>query len=99
MGLAGAKRIVAKGGYVIATGLNPDRINSTQSELGKRGHVLANDAADPSGVTLLVEAAKTAGGLHGLWLNAGFAALGTPEEVDADSFDRMMAANVRGPML
>lgn len=99
MGLAGAKRIVAEGGTVIATGLNPDRIGSTQSALGERGQVLANDTADPSGVALLVEAAEKAGGLHGLWLNAGYAALGTPEEVDAGSFDRMMAANVRGPML
>jgi NAD(P)-dependent dehydrogenase (short-subunit alcohol dehydrogenase family) len=48
---------------------------------------------------MLVEAAKDAGGLDGLWLNAGYAALGAPEEVDADAFDRMMAANVRGPML
>jgi len=36
MGLAGAKRIVAEGGTVIATGLNPDRISSTQHALGDR---------------------------------------------------------------
>ena len=99
MGLAGAKRIVVEGGTVIATGLNPDRISSTRRALGDCGHVLASDASDPSSVALLVEAATRAGGLDGLWLNAGYAALGTPEEVDADSFDRMMAANVRGPML
>jgi len=29
MALAGAKRIVAEGGTVIATGLNPDRISRT----------------------------------------------------------------------
>ena len=99
MGLAGAKRIVAEGGTVIATGLNPDRISRTQRTLGDRGHVLASDAGNPSSVALLVEAAIKAGGLDGLWLNAGYATLGTPEEVDANSFDRMMAANVRGPML
>jgi NAD(P)-dependent dehydrogenase (short-subunit alcohol dehydrogenase family) len=99
MGLAGAKRIVAEGGTVIVTGLNPDRITSTQRALGDRGHVIASDAGDPASVALLVEAASEVGGLDGLWLNAGYAALGTPEEVDADSFDRMMAANVRGPML
>jgi len=43
--------------------------------------------------------ARTAGGQDGLWLNAGYAALGAPEEVDADAFDHMMAANVRGPIL
>ena len=99
MGLAGAKRIVAEGGAVIATGLNPDRINETQRVLGERGQVLANDASDPSNIAMLVEKVGAAGPLDGLWLNAGYAALGAPEEVDADAFDRMMAANVRGPML
>jgi NAD(P)-dependent dehydrogenase (short-subunit alcohol dehydrogenase family) len=99
MGLAGATRIVREGGRVIVTGLDPDRIDRSRSALGDRGRVLANDAADPSSVAMLVEEAKDAGGLDGLWLNAGYAALGAPEEVDADAFDRMMAANVRGPML
>ncbi|PVE59473.1 oxidoreductase [Arthrobacter sp. TPD3018] len=99
MGLAGATRIVREGGSVIVTGLDPDRIDTSRSALGDRGRVLANDAADPSSVAMLVEVAKDAGGLDGLWLNAGYAALGAPEEVDADAFDRMMAANVRGPML
>lgn len=99
MGLAGARRIVAEGGCVIATGLDPDRIDATCRVLGDRGQVLANDASDPSGVAALVAAAHAAGGLDGLWLNAGYARLGLPEEVDADEFDRMMAANVRGPIL
>ncbi|MET3437327.1 SDR family oxidoreductase [Sphingomonas sp. 1185] len=99
MGLAGAKRIVLEGGSVIVTGLNPDRFDSSRDALGDRAQVLANNAADPSSVGMLVEAANDAGGLDGLWLNAGYAALGAPEEVDTDAFDRMMAANVRGPML
>ena len=99
MGLAGAKRIILEGGSVIVTGLNPDRIDRSRRAFGDRGQVLANDAADPSSVAMLVEAANDAGGLDGLWLNAGYAALGAPEEVDADVFDRMMSVNVRGPML
>lgn len=99
MGLAGAKRIVSEGGTVIVTGLNPTRINDAQAVFGSRGRVIANDTADAGTVTALAEAANAAGGLEGLWLNAGYAALGSPEEVDADAFDRMMAANVRGPML
>ena len=99
MGLAGAKRIVSEGGTVIVTGLNQARISEAQGALGDGGHVIANDAADPGSVAKLAEAAGAAGGLDGLWLNAGYAALGTPEETDADAFDRMMAANVRGPVL
>ncbi len=99
MGLAGAKRIVAEGGSVIVPGLSPDRIDGTRRALGDRGQLLANDASDPSSGAMLAETANIAGGLDGLWHNAGYAALGPPEDVDADTFDRMMAANVRGPML
>ena len=99
MGLAGAKRIVSEGGVVIVTGLNKQRISEARGILGDKGQVLASDAADPATVATLAEAARAAGGLDGLWLNAGYASLGAPEEVDADAFDRMMAANVRGPVL
>lgn len=99
MGLAGAKRIVSEGGRVIVTGLNQARISEVQAALGSKGQVFASDAADTTTPATLAEAARTAGGLDGLWLNAGYAALGTPEAVDADAFDRMMAANVRGPVL
>jgi NAD(P)-dependent dehydrogenase (short-subunit alcohol dehydrogenase family) len=99
MGLAGARRIVSEGGRVIVTGLNQVRISETQDALGASGQVLASDAADPATAATLAEAVRTAGGLDGIWLNAGYAALGTPEEVDVDAFDRMMAANVRGPAL
>lgn len=39
------------------------------------------------------------GSLDGLWLNAAFATIELLEEVTAPGFDRMMAVNVRGPML
>lgn len=99
MGLAGAKRIVSEGGTVIVTGLNQGRIADAQAALGDRGQVIANDAADPATAVTLTQLASEGGGLDGLWLNAGYAALATPEEADADAFDRMMAANVRGPVI
>lgn len=99
MGLAGARRIVSEGGTVIITGLNETRIEAARREMPGGAMVIRNDAADPGAVAPLVQAAEASGGLDGLWLNAGYAALGAPEELDADSFDRMMAANVRGPML
>lgn len=99
MGLAGARRIVSEGGTVIITGLNETRIEAARRELPDGAMVIGNDAADPGAIAPLAQAAESSGVLDGLWLNAGYAALGAPEEVDADSFDRMMAANVRGPML
>ena len=37
--------------------------------------------------------------LDELWLNAGFAEVGSPESVTADAFDHLMNASVRSPML
>ncbi|MCK8783072.1 SDR family oxidoreductase [Roseomonas sp. NAR14] len=99
MGLAGARRIAAEGGEVIVTGLDEGRLAATRGMLPAGSPVLRNDAADPAAAEALAQAVRAAGTLGGLWLNAGHAALGLPEEIDADAFDRMMAANVRGPML
>ncbi len=99
MGLAGARRIVAEGGSVVLTGLNEARLDAARAEFGSHATVLRNDAADPDAGALLAEAVKPLGPMHGLWLNAAYAALGAPEDVDAAAFDAMMAANVRGPML
>ncbi|GAA2352068.1 SDR family oxidoreductase [Saccharopolyspora halophila] len=65
-------------------------------------HVLANDAADPAaGDELAASIADLGGlgGLDGLWLNAGYADVCDVDEVSAEFFDRMMSANVRGPVL
>lgn len=99
IGLAGAQRIIAEGGRVTLTGLNEDRLRAAATALGERATVLKNDASDSAAAAGLADAVKAAGRLDGLWLNAAFASLGAPEEIDADAFDRMMAANVRGPML
>lgn len=99
MGLAGARRIVSEGGEVIVTGVNEARIREARRLLGAKGQAIANDAAIATAAVALAEIVQVAGGLDGLWLNAGHAALGAPEEVDAHAFDRMMAANVRGPVL
>jgi NAD(P)-dependent dehydrogenase (short-subunit alcohol dehydrogenase family) len=99
MGLAGAQRIVREGGSVIVTGLNPSRIDAARAILGGDAQVLSNDAADPTAASALAETVASAGGLDGLWLNAAYAVLGAPEEIDDRAFDRMMAANVRGPAL
>lgn len=99
MGLAGARRVVSEGGKVILTGLNEARLQSAKEELGNRAIVLRNDAADPDESAALADQVREHAPLNGLWLNAAFASLAMPEQVDAASFDAMMAANVRGPVL
>ncbi|WP_420895299.1 SDR family oxidoreductase [Sinorhizobium meliloti] len=84
---------------VILTRMNEDRLEATRKEFGDKAVVVRNDAADPAASADLSEIVKSAGGIDGLWLNAAFAALGPPEEIHAWDFDRMMATNVRGPML
>jgi NAD(P)-dependent dehydrogenase (short-subunit alcohol dehydrogenase family) len=98
IGLAGARRITAEGGQLVLTGTNPQRIADTQQALPE-ARVLGNDASDPSAVEALVREVAQLGGLDGLWLNAGYAAVVAVHEVDADFFDRMMNVNVRGPVL
>lgn len=100
MGLASAKRIIAEGGAAIVTGLNDEHMQHAKQELPDRTTIIKNDAADPSAAEALAETVqKQTTTLDGVWLNAGYARLNSIESIDADSFDRMMHVNVRGPML
>jgi len=99
MGLAGAQRIVTEGGHVAITGLNDERLECARSLLPVTSLILKSDAASETDINGLGEAISGWGSLDGLWLNAGYAEVGSPESVTADSFNRMMIANVRGPML
>ena len=47
IGRAGALRIAAEGGQVIATGRDPDRLAALRQALPEAALVLRNDAADP----------------------------------------------------
>lgn len=99
IGLAGAERIVQEGGKVIVTGRNPLHLARAQKLLGQQATVLNCDCASPESPEMLSAAVQAVGRLDGLWLNAGFATLAELEELDADSFDALMAVNVRGPAL
>ena len=98
MGLVGARRVIAEGGTVLLTGLNEERLTSAKLEFQDKAVVIRNDAAEPT-ATALAQTVASVGPLDGLWLNAAYAMLGSPEELVASEFDRMMATNVRGPML
>ncbi|MCD9033923.1 SDR family oxidoreductase [Luteimonas sp. Y-2-2-4F] len=99
MGRAGALRIAAEGGRVAVTGRTRAHLDAVRAELPDASVVLRNDAGDPAAVAALAEAVRAMGGLDGLWLNAAVAEVGPLEAVTAEAFDRMMAVNVRGPML
>lgn len=99
MGLAGALRVVAEGGRVALTGLNPARLAAAAEQLPADSLVLSNDAASEEDIEALGAALASWGRIDGLWLNAGYAQVGTLESVDAAAFNQMMNANVRGPML
>lgn len=99
MGLAGARRIITEGGTVAVTGRDAARLADLARELPAGSRVLDNDAAEPAAADRLAEAIGDWGGIDGLWLNAAYAEIGSLEEITAEAFDRMMAANVRGPML
>jgi len=94
IGLAGAQRIRAEGGQVIASGRGNER-----SILGDDCQIVLGDVCDCANVQALVAAAERAGGLDGLWLNAGFARVGALEALTAECFDALMATNVRAPAL
>lgn len=99
MGLAGALRVVAEGGRVALTGLNPARLAAAAEQLPADSLVLSNDAASEADIEALGAVLASWGRIDGLWLNAGYAQVGALESVDAAAFNQMMNANVRGPML
>ncbi|EIC82117.1 SDR family oxidoreductase [Serratia sp. M24T3] len=99
IGLAGAKRIISEGGRVAVTGLNLNRLLAASEDLSEQSLVLKNDAALEADIENLAVALEPFGKIDGLWLNAGYAEVGSPESVTAEAFDKIMNANVRGPML
>jgi NAD(P)-dependent dehydrogenase (short-subunit alcohol dehydrogenase family) len=99
IGRAGAIRIAAEGGTVIATGRDASRLAALREAFPPHCLVVANDAARPEDAAELRRVVADGGPIHGLWLNAGYADVAPIDDIDAAFFDRMMAANVRGPVL
>ena len=86
MGLAGALRIVKEGGQVAVTGLHQERLQQAKKILPDTSLILKNDAGGEADSSELRESILQWGMLDGLWLNAGFAEIGSPESVTAETF-------------
>ncbi len=97
IGRAGAERLSAEGADLVLTGTDPQRLDDLRSAFPD-ALIVANDASSPATGADLLDAVGSRG-IDGLWLNAGLATTAPLAEVDAESFDALMATNVRGPFL
>ncbi len=106
LGAAFAEGAVAAGAHVVIADILEERGRELAARLaadGGRASFLPLDLADPAAIDACVGAAADAlGGLDGL-VNNGAIATGiggrTPEEIDVETWDRVMAVNVRSVWL
>lgn len=99
IGKAIARRVRAAGGRPVVHGPDPDAARAAAAELGAAAWV-AGDLADPDiPARLIAETVAVCGAIHGLVNNAASTARSTLETTDAAFFDRMIAVNVRAPLL
>lgn len=100
IGLATARRIAGEGGRVAITGTSQKHLDEAAAALPAEALIIRNDAADVSQAEkLAAQVAEHFGRLDGLFLNAGYGRFAPNENVDPDFYERMMAVNVRGPVM
>lgn len=105
LGRAFAEGALASGARVVIADILEDRGRETAAELAPAGEVsfVHVDLADPDSIASLASAATVAlGGVDGL-VNCAAIATGiggkTSEDIDIETWDRVMAVNVRGTWL
>ncbi len=100
IGLATARRIAGEGGRVAVTGTSQKHLDEAAAALPPETLVIRNDAADIAQAERLASQVKEQlGALDGLFLNAGYGRFASNQNVDPDFYERMMAVNVRGPVM
>lgn len=100
IGEAIARRCVAEGAKVVVHGRDRPRGEQLVAELGDAAALRIDDMADPETPQRLVNTALEAfGKLDGIVNNAAWIIRSDLETTSADLFDRVMAINVRAPML
>lgn len=100
IGEAIARRCVAEGARVLVHGRNRQRGQEVAKSLGAAAVLHTDDISDPDAPARLVEAALLAfGRLDGIVNNAAWVVRSEIHNTDAAFFDKVMATNVRGPLL
>ncbi|MGZ4312441.1 MAG: SDR family NAD(P)-dependent oxidoreductase [Solirubrobacteraceae bacterium] len=102
IGLGIARRMLAEGARVVITGRDAERGAAARAELAPLGEAafVAADATDAGDLQASVGSALDRfGRLDILVNNAGIALTERLIDTPVDAFDRLMAANVRGPFL
>lgn len=100
IGEAIARRAIAEGARVIVHGRDEERGRALAAEFPGQATLAIADLADPAAATQLVDAAlKAYGQLDGIVNNAAWVVRSELKNTDAALFDKVMAINVRAPML
>jgi NAD(P)-dependent dehydrogenase (short-subunit alcohol dehydrogenase family) len=100
IGEAIARRSIAEGARVVIHGRDVERGQAIVNEFAGRAALAVADLADPNSPPQLIDTAlRTFGGLDAIVNNAASVARNDLHNTDAAFFDRMMAINVRAPML
>ena len=100
IGRAIARLGVKEGAQVMIHGRNEERARALQEELGDACAYVLGDVSDPGVCELVVsETVDRLGAIHGIVNNAAFTWRATIDETDAETFDRMIAVDLRAPIL
>lgn len=100
IGRAIARRCVAEGANVLLHGRNENAARALREELRPHAAVHLDDIADPEAPARLIAAARRAfGKLDCIVNNAAFIVRADIKSTDAALFDKLMATNVRAPLL
>ncbi len=97
IGAATAKRFLAEGATVVATGSSAASVEAARKEL-PGVELLVSDAGDPAAAKTLVDHVRAKHGrIDVLFVNAGIARVMPVQAVDEAHFDNLFSVNVRGP--
>jgi NAD(P)-dependent dehydrogenase (short-subunit alcohol dehydrogenase family) len=100
IGEAIARRCVQEGARVFVHGLERDLGEAVTRSLGRAAALHVDDLSTPEAAPRVVAAALAAfGKVDALVNNAARVERGTLETTDAEAFDRVIAVNVRAPLL